>query len=48
MSMHDPIADMLTCIRNAQRAPKSFGGNAAVVEAEGIAAVLKDEGYMMN
>ena len=39
MSMSDPIADMLTRIRNAQQVKKS-----AVKVA--IATVLKDEGYI--
>ena len=39
MSMHDPIADMLTRIRNAQRAEKASVANA-VVEAEGIGLLL--------
>jgi small subunit ribosomal protein S8 len=46
MSMSDPIADMLTRIRNAQRVEK----NEVVVPSSklkvAIAHVLKDEGYI--
>ncbi|MEL7023007.1 MAG: 30S ribosomal protein S8 [Pseudomonadota bacterium] len=46
MSMSDPIADMLTRIRNAQKARKPVvtmpSSNAKVA----IARVLKDEGYI--
>ena len=46
MSMQDPIADMLTRIRNANR----VGRKAVLVKASkvcrGIASVLKDEGYI--
>jgi small subunit ribosomal protein S8 len=46
MSASDPIADMLTRIRNAIR----IGKNDVIVKAsnicEGIAAVLKQEGYI--
>ena len=46
MSMTDPIADMLTRIRNAQMAQKS----AVIVPSSklkvAIASVLKDEGYI--
>jgi small subunit ribosomal protein S8 len=46
MSMNDPIADMLTRIRNAQRAEKvSVAMPASKVKAA-IAQVLKDEGYV--
>jgi small subunit ribosomal protein S8 len=46
MSMTDPIADMLTRIRNAQRAEKlSVAIPASKVKAA-IAQVLKDEGYV--
>jgi small subunit ribosomal protein S8 len=46
MSMSDPIADMLTRIRNAQRAEK---GSVVVPSSKvkiAIAQVLKDEGYI--
>ena len=46
MSMHDPIADMLTRIRNAQM----VGHTEVTMPASGlkgaIAKVLKDEGYI--
>ena len=46
MSMSDPIADMLTRIRNAQLAEKlSVGMPSSHVKAS-IAQVLKDEGYI--
>jgi len=48
MSMSDPIADMLTRIRNAQSANKvsvSMPNSKAKV---GIAAVLKEEGYITD
>lgn len=46
MSMTDPIADMLTRIRNAQSAEKlSVTMPASKVKAA-IAQVLKDEGYV--
>jgi len=46
MSMNDPIADMLTRIRNAQCAEKlSVAMPASKVKAA-IAQVLKDEGYV--
>jgi small subunit ribosomal protein S8 len=46
MSMNDPIADMLTRIRNAQLAEKlSVAMPSSRVKAS-IAQVLKDEGYI--
>ena len=46
MSMSDPIADMLTRIRNAQLSEKvSVAMPASKVKAA-IARVLKDEGYI--
>ncbi len=46
MSMSDPIADMLTRIRNAQRAEKvSVVMPSSRVKAS-IAVVLKEEGYI--
>ena len=46
MSMSDPIADMLTRIRNAQATekPSVFVPSSKVKQA--IAQVLKDEGYI--
>ena len=46
MSMHDPIADMLTRIRNAQRAEKLAVVMPSSKLKAAIAAVLKDEGYI--
>ena len=46
MSMSDPIADMLTRIRNAMRVNKSTVNIKASNICEGIAVVLKKEGYI--
>lgn len=46
MSMSDPIADMLTRIRNSVRINKSEVNIKASNICEGIAAVLKKEGYI--
>jgi small subunit ribosomal protein S8 len=46
MSMSDPIADMLTRIRNAQRVEKSEVTMPASKLKAAIAQVLKDEGYI--
>lgn len=46
MAMHDPIADMLTRIRNAQRADKAAVEMPSSKLKAAIAAVLKDEGYI--
>jgi small subunit ribosomal protein S8 len=46
MSMSDPIADMLTRIRNAQMAAKAAVAMPASKVKAAIAAVLKDEGYV--
>lgn len=46
MSLSDPIADMLTRIRNATRAGKTQVSIKASKICEGIAAVLKNEGYI--
>ena len=46
MSMSDPIADMLTRIRNAQSANKVSGVMPASKLKGAIASVLKDEGYV--
>jgi small subunit ribosomal protein S8 len=46
MSLSDPIADMLTRIRNAVRANKSSVNVKASNICEGIADVLKKEGYI--
>lgn len=46
MSMSDPIADMLTRIRNAQAARKVVVKMPNSKVKVGIANVLKDEGYI--
>jgi small subunit ribosomal protein S8 len=46
MSMSDPIADMLTRIRNAQMAEKVSVVMPSSKVKVAIAAVLKDEGYI--
>ena len=46
MSMSDPIADMLTRIRNASRANKTSVSMPASRVKASIAAVLKEEGYI--
>ena len=46
MSLSDPIADMLTRIRNAARINKDEVNIKASNICEGIASVLKKEGYI--
>jgi small subunit ribosomal protein S8 len=46
MSMTDPIADMLTRIRNAQQAQKAAVVMPSSKLKVAIATVLKDEGYI--
>ncbi len=46
MSLSDPIADMLTRIRNAMRINRDQVNIKASNICEGIAAVLKKEGYI--
>ena len=46
MSMTDPIADMLTRIRNAQMVERSTVAMPASKVKVAIARVLKDEGYI--
>lgn len=48
MSMSDPIADMLTRIRNAQSAQKVTVSMPNSKIKVGIASVLKDEGYITD
>ena len=48
MSMSDPIADMLTRIRNAQAVQKTTVNMPASKVKTGIAGVLKKEGYIMD
>ncbi len=46
MSMSDPVADMLTRIRNAQSANKSSVTMPSSKSKEAIAFLLKEEGYI--
>lgn len=46
MSMSDPIADMLTRIRNAQMVEKTHVSVPSSKLKVAIASVLKDEGYI--
>lgn len=46
MSMSDPIADMLTRIRNAQQSEKVSVSMPSSKLKKAIAQVLKDEGYI--
>jgi len=48
MSLSDPIADMLTRIRNAAHANKAQVNVKASNICEGIASVLKKEGYIKD
>lgn len=48
MSLSDPIADMLTRIRNASRVRKEAVSIRASKICQGIAQVLKDEGYIVD
>jgi small subunit ribosomal protein S8 len=48
MSMTDPIADMLTRIRNALMAGKEKVDVPASALKEDIARILRDEGYIIN
>ena len=48
MSMTDPIADMLTRIRNGQKARMVSVSMPASNVKEAVAKVLKDEGYITD
>jgi small subunit ribosomal protein S8 len=48
VSMHDPIADMLTRIRNGQQAKHQQVTLASSCLKEEIARVLKEEGYIQD
>lgn len=48
MSMSDPIADMLTRIRNGQQAGKVSVGMSSSKAKLAVAQVLKDEGYITD
>jgi small subunit ribosomal protein S8 len=48
MTMTDPISDMLTRIRNGQKARKVSVSMPASSAKEAVASVLKDEGYISD
>ena len=48
MSMHDPVADMLTRIRNGQQAKHQSVSLVSSKLKEEIARVLKEEGYIVD
>ena len=48
MSLSDPIADMLTRIRNASRVGRREVNVKANKVCQGVAQVLKDEGYITD
>ncbi len=48
MTMTDPISDMLTRIRNGQKARKVGVSMPASNAKEAVARVLKDEGYITD
>ncbi|KPJ68163.1 MAG: 30S ribosomal protein S8 [Coxiella sp. DG_40] len=48
MSLQDPIADMLTRVRNAHAMAKKQVQMPAAKIKIAIASVLKDEGYILN
>lgn len=48
MTMTDPISDMLTRVRNGQKARKVSVSMPASKAKEAVARVLKDEGYITD
>ena len=48
MSLQDPVSDMLTRIRNAQKATKVNVKMPSSTQKANIAKVLKDEGYIAD
>jgi len=48
MSLSDPIADMLTRVRNGLRVRRQMVNVRASKICEGIAGVLKEEGYISD
>ena len=48
MSLQDPIADMLTRVRNAQKAKKVSVRMPSSKQKVRIASLLKDEGYISD
>jgi small subunit ribosomal protein S8 len=48
MSLQDPVSDMLTRLRNAQRATKVNVSMPSSTQKENIARVLREEGYITD
>ena len=48
MTMTDPIADMLTRIRNANMAQKTLVSMPSSKQKEALAVILKQEGYITD
>ena len=48
MSLQDPVSDMLTRVRNAQKAAKVSVTMPSSKQKESIARVLKEEGYITD
>jgi small subunit ribosomal protein S8 len=48
MSLQDPVSDMLTRVRNAQKAQKVNVTMPSSTQKVNIAQVLKDEGYIAD
>jgi small subunit ribosomal protein S8 len=48
MSLQDPVSDMLTRVRNAQKAGKVSVKMPSSNQKENIAQVLKEEGYITD
>jgi len=48
MSMTDPIADMLTRVRNANTASKASATMPSSTKLVEIARILKEEGYIAD
>jgi small subunit ribosomal protein S8 len=48
MSLQDPVSDMLTRVRNAQKASKARVTMPSSNQKENIAKVLKEEGYITD
>ena len=46
MSMHDPIADLLTRVRNAQTAGHTSVSMPSSVKKKALCQMLQDEGYI--
>ena len=48
MSMNDPIADMLTCVRNANSAGKATVSMPSSKKLTEIARIMTEEGYVQG